>query len=251
MTISTLPLDQRGHRISSHGDVRVMIFPAEYFEGGGETPEPYVMDLYECGYCGQRPEVTVTDGKARADSDCPLPDGITTVTEVCFPSGKVIITDDLRPVYDGFDDREETKGFASYNSALGQHQVIQSFAALGCAFGPVGNSCPDLYRTGPDSYVIANLGWENDDDEDDEASPPVPDGWEKLAWVCTDLWAYSIADYDAWLARGGDPSKLGWSDSVIELPPGTYRFTHHSGEAGFDGWARGTVIYAHVERIRQ
>jgi hypothetical protein len=28
-----------------------------------------------------------------------------------------------------------------------------------------------------------------------------------------------------------------------------YRFTHHTGEKGFDHYAQGTVIFAHVERI--
>jgi hypothetical protein len=164
--------------------------------------------------------------------------GITTVVTLRVPSGQVIVTDDLRPVYDWDGD-----SVADYNTALGQHQAIEAMAAQGCAYGPVGNSCPGLYRTGPDRYVIASPGWDGDGDEE-----IIPEGWERLASVITDLWAYSVADYGDWVARGGDPAGLDWADTVVDVTPGTYRFTHHTGEASFDRDAPGTVIFADIER---
>ncbi|AVV46618.1 hypothetical protein PYK79_15975 [Streptomyces sp. ID05-04B] len=70
-----------------------------------------------------------------------------------------------------------------------------------------------------------------------------------MASICTDLWAYSIADLEHWKSQGSDPANLGWSDTVVEVPPGTCRFINHSGERGFDRDAVETVTFAHVERI--
>jgi hypothetical protein len=114
-------------------------------------------------------------------------------------------------------------------------------AAIGCAYGPVSNSCPGLYRTGPDTYVIANPDCE-------EESPSLSDD-TLLAGICTDLWAYSIPDFEHWTSRGGTAEKLNGAETIVEVRPGTYRFTHHSGERGFDPHAPETVIFAHVERI--
>ncbi|MFD6115524.1 hypothetical protein ACFWG0_36315 [Streptomyces yangpuensis] len=108
--------------------------------------------------------------------------------------------------------------------------------------GPVGNSCPGLYRTGPDSDIIASPRYDDDD------NPSLPES-ARLAGICTDLWAYPISDLEHWKSQGGDSANLGWSDTVVEVPPGTCRFIHHSGERGFDRDAVETVTFAHVERI--
>jgi hypothetical protein len=194
-----------------------------------------------CGNCDALLLLTITDDAILVRGDpCPYPEGLTSVIALDVPSGKIIVTDDLRPVYNWND-----TDMASYNSALGQHQAIQAMAATGCAYGPVGNSCPGLFRTGGDSYVIASPGY--DEDTDTEL---LPGHWELLAGIVTDLWAYSVADYDHWIAKGGDPDSLSWSRIVVGIPPGRYEFTHHSGENSFnrDAWAS-PVIFAHIERI--
>jgi hypothetical protein len=33
------------------------------------------------------------------------------------------------------------------------------------------------------------------------------------------------------------------------VEPGTYEFTHHTGERGFDQWAKGTIVFAHIQKI--
>lgn len=231
----TLPLNQRGHLFTDKTTVDVLRFDDHEF-----------VDLSaaaSCGMCGVFAEYEVTDTAVTMKEWCPHPDGITTVIDLAVPSGRIVVDDDLRHVYDGFD--HDT--FASYNTALGQAQVVRAMADLGCAFGPVGNSCPGLYRTGENTYVIASPGYDDEGEPTGFAAHLKP-----LAHITTDLWAYSIADHDDYTAKGGTshPQRSHGPD-VVDIGPGTYRFTHHTGEKGFDHYAHGTVIFAHIERIKE
>jgi len=224
--IKELPLQANGHRLPRDEEAVLVIWPAD----GDE--EPHVALVTRCGWCGERPKFRVADDAVHVQDPCRYANGITTRVTLAVPSGKLVITDDLRPVYDW--DREGV----DYNTSIGQAQATETMAAQGCAYGPVGNSCPSLYRTGPDTYVIANAA------EDD---PAFPDS-ARLTTVCTDLWAYSCADLEDFAARGGDVARLG-ADEIVQTAPGEYRFTHHANEIGFDADACGTVIFAHIERI--
>lgn len=223
-----LPVEANGHRFPDNAEVEAARLDGELFIAGSAP---------SCRSCGLHPSTRVVGEVAQVKDPCVYPDGITTEITIDVPSGKILVTDDLRPVYN-WDDRT----FADYSSALGQAQAVRAMAAVGCAYGPVGNSGPGLYRTGRDSYIIARPGYDDDD------NPTLAED-TCLARICTDLWAYSIADFEHWKKRGGDPDKLRWCDTVVDVPPGTYRFTHHSGERAFDGDAAGDVIFAHVERI--
>lgn len=229
--IVTLPVYPNGHQLNRN-TTRVMF---------SELYPPYELDMtYDCGVCGERITTKITTTEVQVTTpECAYPEGIITEILLNVPSGKIIVTDDLRPVYDGFDDSE----FVSYNTLRGQAQVIEAYAAAGCAYGPVGNSCPGLYKTGDDTYVIASPEY------DDDIKAVLPEGWELLAGIVTDLWAYSIADYQDWLSEGGNPAELGWTATVVDIPPGSYRFTHHTGERSFDRDAEGTIIYADIEKV--
>lgn len=158
------------------------------------------MSFYDgCSYCGHQPKDMYFDAvtnRIKMTVPCSTPQGITTTITLNVPSGKIVIDDDLRDWYDITE--EQDRSFASYNTARGQAQVVEAMAELGCAYGPVGNSCPGLYKTGEGTYVIANPGYDENYDEVD------PDKLgTHLAGVVTDLWAYSIADYDDWVSKGG------------------------------------------------
>lgn len=226
MNITRLPLHSNGHLLTREDEVTVWNHPLIHED------EPYCPDLISrsCAYCDEYPQLRVSEEAVEVMNPCLYPDGITTEITLRVPSGKIIVTDDLRPFYNGFDHDH----FASYNSALGQAQVVESMAKLGCAFGPVGNSCPGLYKERRrDHYIIAS---------------GMSSRRKELAGIITDLWAYSIADFEDWKSKGGDPDKMGWTESVVEIRPGTYRFTHHTGERGFNHDAS-KVIFAHIERI--
>ncbi|MFI0742827.1 hypothetical protein ACH4PU_32800 [Streptomyces sp. NPDC021100] len=227
-----MSLNANGHDLlpRSADDVVVFAEPGE---------APLVAGVHwSCAACDQRPTYVIRDGAVHVQDPCPYPMGITTEITLDVPSGKLIVSDDLRDVYDvDFD------AGASYNTALGQAQVVEAMAALGCAFGPVGNSCPGLYREGENSYVIASPVL----DENDVPSLPEKD---RLAHIVTDVWAYSIADFEDWKSKGGaSGTRLLGDYTVVDVAPGTYKFTLHSGERGFDRYAADTVVFAHIERV--
>lgn len=227
--MTRLPFRANGHlfRIADGETVRV-------HEDDGGIPgydglPPFIPGLSRCATCDQEPELRITWDSVTPREPCPYPDGITTVTTLKVPSGKLIVSDDLRPAYD-WQDRDLT---ASYNSALGQHQAILAMSAQGCAYGPVLNTSPGLYRTPEGLLIVATPGYGEDEKEGDEL---VPDGWELLAQVITDLWAYSIADHEDWLSLSPDLAARAArhrQDTVVAVTAGTWQFTHHTGERGF------------------
>lgn len=227
LAIETIPLDLNGHRGRDQIEVSEIMGIRSRFDGPSQ-----------CSMCGQWLKISIGADSASVTNPCALPDGITTTVPLAVPSGRIIVTDDLRPIY-RLDD-EVADGFLTYCSAAGQAQYIEAMAGIGCAYGPVGNTCPGLYRT-TDGYVIANSGY--DEATDQEIRPPE---WERLAAICTDLWAYSIADYDDWVARGGLPKSLGRTDTVVTVPAGVYRFTYHGGERAFADGGAAPTIYAHI-----
>jgi hypothetical protein len=238
--IVNLPVESNGHQWVRDGHAVDVI---------KDNGVQHVMGHHHgCVTCGEGLKLEITETAAVPKEPCLFPDGITTKIVLKVPSGKIVVEDDLRPLYDGFNDH-----FASYNTDLGQAQVVKAYEKQGCAYGPVGNSCPGLYRTGEDTYVIASQVYVYDDEDDEEDKGHLPDGWECLASICTDLWAYSIADYDDWVSKGGtedDGSGTAcWSGAdIVEIPAGEYEFTHHTGERGFDSWADGPVIFAHIRK---
>lgn len=245
--LRTRPLRANGHLCALADGTEVTVFEDAALPRG---LSPFIPQLgsARCRTCDAALRLDVSDDAVSVREPCPYPDGITTVITLEVPSGKLIVSDSLRPVYD-WRDEDLT---ASYNSALGQAQAIGVMAKAGCAFGYVGNTSPGLFRTADGTYVIASLDYYPGEDDDElpaeEATPP---GWTLLAQVCTDLWAYSIADFEDWASRGGNALALGYGDTIVDVPPGDYQFTCHTGERSFNRETGGTVIYAHARRTRE
>lgn len=180
-----------------------------------------------------------------ANNPCEYEGGVAMLNVIEFKSGRVILDDDLRDVYSVPDEVEDK--FASYNTSLGQAQATAASFELGCAYGPVGNSCPSLYRTGDGTYVIANPAY-----DDDYEVKPLNTTWVELGAFCTDLWAFSMADYDDFLVKGGTPveeNNQNGTRVVIDFPPGTYAFVHHTGDVSFTDEGPGPTIYTSIEKI--
>ena len=237
-----LPFRANGHRCSLADGAVATVFDDLALP---RSLSPFIPQLgsARCWTCGDALELAVSDDSVSVREPCAYPDGITTVITLAVPSGRLIVSDSLRPAYDW---REEDLT-AGYNCSLGQAQAIRVMAAQGCAFGYVGNSCPGLYRTGDGTYAVASPAY---DEEADKELPP--DGWEELAGIITDLWAYSIADYADWENRDAGRSAARWGRTAVDVTPGTYEFTHHTGERSFRGQydSDGTVIYAHARLLR-
>jgi hypothetical protein len=233
MTIKELPLHANGHKVTG-GQPEIV----KTIESSVGIPFS-VTHLFNCAGCGEYFSPRLADDGAYIDSPCAVTNGITTVTRLNVPSGKLIVSTDLRPAYDGYDHKDRV----SYGSTLGVALTVEAFAEQGCAFGFVGDAWPDLFQTGENSYVLANCGWDEELD-----GPRAPEGWTKLADICGAVWSYSLADYEDWKARGGKDSDLE-EFTVVEIPAGVYEFTYHGGETGFDRHAAGTVLFTHIKKV--
>ncbi|MEV4116327.1 hypothetical protein [Nonomuraea sp. NPDC049695] len=232
MSIQSLPLKANGHLFSLQGNDEVTVYTPL------DNGSPFVTDLmFNCAVCDHWPTLQITADAVLVQDPCPFPDGLSVTITLPVPSGRLLVSDDLRPVYD-FD----RTGMASLNTALGKAQAAEAMEKLGCAFGSTLNCHLGLYPTGEGTYVIATPSYTED------VHPRFPDSAD-LANICTDLWAFSLADYSDWQKRGGDPSTLDWSDTVVDVTPGTYNVTYHGAERGFDPDSVDDVIWAHIERI--
>lgn len=248
MPVTTIPadkIDTNGHRFL-WGDKGLEVLDS----GEGEFRHVSSMGSSTCGRCGEylrlrfEGDMLVAKIEGPDNSDlsvpCACPDDLETVTVLHVPSGRLIVDDSLRDVYNpDFKD-------VDYNSAMGQAEAVRRNAEAGCAYGPVLNTSPGLYKT-PTGYAIANTGW-----DDETCERLEPEGWTELARVCTDLWAYSIADYQDFLDKGGKPieeeDNYG-SRSVVEVEPGDYEFTLYTGRADFDCHGEGNVVFATIKKI--
>lgn len=239
MTITTIPLHPNGHRVT--GRTGTDIVDVLWREEVGNTDNAtMITHLFECRTCGDRPWPRLTADGAYLDTPCPLPDGVTTTITLAVPSGKIIVSDDLRPTY-----RLDEDARPDINSSLGMQLKGLAMAGIGCAWGFVGNSSPGLYRTDWDTFVIASPEY---CEETDEVTGRLA-GIEPLTGVCTDTWAYCVADFADFLAKGGDNHVSYHAWDVVEIPAGTYEFTTYSGKADFECDGDGTVIFADIRRV--
>jgi hypothetical protein len=177
---------------------------------------------------------------------CPYHPEMETVVRVAFPSGKAIADDSLREVYNpNFDDGD-------YNTAMGQALAVERNAEVGCAYFPCGNSCPSIYRLEDGTYMVGSFRYDEETDEE-----KIPKGAKEMASICTDLWATSIADYDDWVAKGGQTIEQtkdepgGWTRTVFDIEPGIYEFTYLRGRADWQEWPEdgSPTIYATFKRV--
>lgn len=226
----------------------------EALESGAPLEEPIPLPRslreYACPVCTQ-PLKLGFDGTGITvlNDPCPYPDGLVTEWELNVPSGKIVVANDLRDWFPSDEDHD-------VNSMLGTHLTTLGYAEVGMSHGFVGNTCPDVYRDGEDRFVVGSYRDEIWDAEDREYRPnPEPCPWgKKVADVCTDLWWYSIVDYDEFLRRlahytpDEDLQEIldRWSMRVVDVRPGVYKFRH---DQGTDRDAA-VVEYATFERVR-
>ena len=222
--------------------------------GGVELEEPIQlgrsMREHQCPTCSQSLRLGFNGkGFVWMGKPCEFADGIVTEFELNVPSGKIVVDDDLRtwfPVDEDYD----------VNGMVGCHLSSLAAAKVGMAYGFVGNTCPHVYRNGDDKFVIGNYReevWDNEKKEYFENPDGCPWG-EDVASICTDLWWYSIADYDDFARRVAHytPDKplkkilKHWTFNVVDVKPGVYKFRQVQ---GIDRDAP-TVEFASFEWVR-
>lgn len=152
------------------------------------------------------------------------------ITHLSVPSGKIIVNDDLREFFG----EPEEKSRASYNTTKGVVDMIKGMEQRNVAYGAIGNSCPTLYRTGDNEYAIIPCPQDELEEEGYDSSGE----WEELTVIVTDLWAYSFADYDDYLAHGGEEiysnEHRGQTPYVFDVDPGEYVFEYYGLEDEFE-----------------
>lgn len=105
-----------------------------------------------------------------------------------------------------------------------------------------------MYRVAPNKYKIGCYVEEGDEGYTEDTKSP----GERVAGICTDLWWFSLADYDEFVARDGltkyNPETQ-WTVNTFDVTPGTYKFTYHSYDTSFDRDVYYPVTYAEFELV--
>jgi hypothetical protein len=177
-----------------------------------------------CSHCEEKPFLEFNGKTFRLSEKCPRPDGIKIVeTELDLRSGKVVVANDLRGYFD--DENVETDFYV--NEKIGILRTTEAYASLGMAHAFVGNTCPGVYRINDKKFTVSNgiYDWE---DEDKNVKPE----GEQVASICTDLWWYSICDYNVFkdkVKKAGGILKDALDNNdceVFNVKPGIYKVTH-------------------------
>lgn len=238
MNLSEFSVDVNGHTLTrDERDVQAFVT---------EEGKAYLLeyDYFSCARCGEFPDLEVVGNSVWVATPCRFSGDVITVITIDVPSGKMVISDDLRPAYPW---NPGDEGLHSFNTVRGQAQMTGRMASQGCAFGYVGNTDPDLYRTSRDTYIIARPCYAEDEEGNDSVIHPEGD---LIAGVRTSQWTYAIADFESWKSRGGVIETGGSDVTVVDVTPGTYQFTHYTGKRGFQIHADATTVFADVCRVR-
>jgi hypothetical protein len=121
------------------------------------------------------------------------------------------------------------------NGTYGTHLAILDYAnnGLACGFG-IGNTCPTVSRHKGDRFTIGHR-----------------QGGRSVTGICTDLWAYSIIDYEEALRRAEyyrydlEETKKSLENETFKVPAGLYKFRHfHNIDRDAD-----KVLFAEFKRV--
>jgi len=138
-----------------------------------------------------------------------------------IPSGRIAFSNDLRFAYPISDDKGSPQ---NADGPLWQKIITEGYGEAGLFHGYVGNSCPSIHRHNG-VLIIGNPSYDSKSWETRDDLPG-----KHLGGVITDLWWYSIADYDDLAAHiyqaGGNIGDIRL-DGVAEVKPGRYILRHY------------------------
>lgn len=192
--------------------------PLEFRGRASEFACPFCGESIKFGYDGKRLLIL--------NKPCPHPNGLVTEWELNVPSGKLVVANNLRQWFPCSEEYD-------INKLIGCHLTTLSAAKVGMSYGFVGNTCPSVYREG-DKFVIGSYSDEvwNEETEDYDPNPEACPWGERVAGVCTDLWWYSIVDYDELqrrIAHYTPDTKPDRQLDVVDVRPGVYHFRQEAG----------------------
>lgn len=225
-------IEVRGHNYFSsfQAEVAAMLYLGE---------PPWLIGVFDCGHCGESPSWVPYEGKEIASATtCNWAAQPLQTMTVSFPSGEIAFADHLGARI------EPLKTPANYNSKAGQAEFSKAMESIGIAYGAVGNTSPSVYlETATGDILVVSEEWS----EEEELLSP--EGWVMLGEICTDLWAYSIMDKEAYLSHEPIEGKSDKYVSFAKVQAGTYVFTHYPSAQNFDPEDDGLIIFARGKRV--
>ena len=178
-----------------------------------------VCELNGCSECGKYPKYKFDGRTIKTIGRCPHPKGEPEITfNIKVPSGVMVFANyfDVVPTFD--DNAAYNRGECGYLEHVAE---LNHYASHGVAQVFCGNSCPGVHKQ-DDHFYIGSEAY----DDDDKLIDGLPG--ERVASICTDLWAWSMTDlYRALEIQGEDKLKDNFNGtySFVRVAPGTYEVT--------------------------
>lgn len=188
---------------------------------------------FRCSECAEDLALECNGERLRCANPCPYPNGMQPYSiEVNVPSGKLVVANDLRDIF-------RVVGDFDIMASEGMRKTTLEYAKTGMAHAFVGNTCPGVYKINLDKFVIGT--------RKSNERPPVK-GSRRIAGICTDLWWYSICDFDEYVRRVGKEPPKEYGFEIVKCKPGVYRFTHlfHHTERDAPG-----QVYTEIDWVRE
>jgi len=198
--------------------------------------------LQQCPLCGKDTAWETNGFVIRVVDDCPYPEGAVYSWELNVPSGKLVIANDFRDKFTIIDDY-------NVNALEGCIQTTFGYAEVGMSHAYVGNSCPGVHKKNEKEFIIGSYWEEDDDDVDEKYKSDLGsefNGTERVASICTDLWWYSIVDYNQFVERYGVPHEQAHLD-IVDCEPGVYEFLHVGNVLDTE---KNPSIYTYFHKVR-
>lgn len=223
--MSNIKFDFRGH-FHDHN---------EYLEKGLKRDlksfeilkDPIFLPKETCYICGEKVRFSLNDKTLTADSNCKYPNGYPDIEfTINVPSGQIVYGNDFRDQFQLIGD-----WYVNYTSEVAR--CIQDYAAINFAHCHVGNTCPGIYKINGrnDKFWVGTKG---------ENKRNAITNSKCIGGFCTDLWWTSMADYNDFIARGGNVNT-----ETFKCKPGVYKFTHRYHKSNGDG------LFTTIEWIRE
>jgi hypothetical protein len=193
--------------------------------------------LFQCTECGGPISFKKKGNNVTCTNPCKYPNGHPPIEfDLNVPSGKMVVGNDFRDAF-------KVMGDYDINLTPGIAQTTHKYAEVGLAHSFVGNTCPGVYRIDPKTFVIGI--------QDSKERNPVK-GSRCVAGICTDLWWYSICDYDEFVRRyGREPDgKRARTETIVKCTPGVYHFRHVYHLIDHNNY-EDAQIYTHIDWIRE
>lgn len=235
---------------------------------------------FECDTCAKPMDnlklEELSDGswKINDKDKCQQTELLTTITEVNFPTGKIIVKDKINGITDYIDyktlkvpgERYYGTIYNSISKTTVQKYYMEKLAEHNIVHGMCGNSSPTVYINDNNEIFIANVAYNdwyfNDTTHKYDASilnEADPDAyaegvlenvacltdeeksmistWINQCTIITDLWAYTmidVAEYTKLLGKDSIENDAYGSAKIITVKPGKYRFTHYTTNDYYD-----------------